>query len=298
MTGTGVVFDVQRFSIHDGPGIRTVVFFKGCSLRCPWCQNPESLRPCPELSVYADRCIDSGACARACPRGAIVALAKGRVDRALCDDCGVCATECPSGALRMIGRRVGVDELVRECSADRAFFAKSGGGVTLSGGEPVLQSSFAAALLERLHAGGVHTWLETAGAYPWRLLAPLVPHLDGIFFDWKLPRPDDYALCRGDGRRVLDNLARLLRKGAPVTVRVPLLPGLNTTSAQTAEMAATLARIGVSELQLLRSHRLWQAKLSRLRPTDNDAGSVPVGGVDEAGVVRAFAAGGLRAFAP
>jgi len=299
VTDTGVVFDVQRFSIHDGPGIRTAVFFKGCSLRCRWCQNPESLRPQPELGFRADRCLDCGRCARACDRGAIVELARGRVDRARCDDCGACATDCPSGALHLIGRRVTADAVAAECLADRAFFDASGGGVTLTGGEPVIQSRFAAALLARLRERGVHTLLETAGAYPWKLLEPLLPHLDQIYFDWKLPRPGDYAAATGgDGDRVLANLARLVRAGAPVTVRAPLLPGLNTAPDDVARMAATLRAVGVGEIQLLRAHRLWEAKLVRLRPLRDRDPEVCASAADERAIADAFAAAHVRAALP
>jgi len=296
VSATGVVFDVQRFAIHDGPGIRTVIFFKGCSLRCPWCHNPESQRPRPELGFWVDRCIDCDRCAWACPRGAIVPLAAGLVDRDRCDDCGLCQASCPAGALRMIGRTVTVDQLAAECAADLPFATASWGGVTLSGGEPVLQSGFAAALLARLRGDGFHTLLETAGAYPWRLLAPLLPHLDEIYFDWKLPVPGAYAAhLGGDGDRVLANLARLVADGAPVTVRVPLVPGLDTAPVQVAAMAATLAGIGVTELRLLGVHDLWRTKLPRLRPLRDHRDPPPAAEVDRARVIAGFAAAGIRA---
>ncbi|OGQ26564.1 MAG: hypothetical protein A2138_19530 [Deltaproteobacteria bacterium RBG_16_71_12] len=151
---TGLVFDVQRFSVHDGPGIRTTVFLKGCPLRCPWCQNPESLRPAAELSFDAARCRTSCDCLRACERAALVAGAT-RVLRDRCDGCGACVSACAFGALELVGRRVTVDGLLAELERDRSFFESSGGGVTLSGGEPTLQLELIVALASALRERGI-----------------------------------------------------------------------------------------------------------------------------------------------
>ncbi len=259
------VFDVQRFSLHDGPGIRTVVFFKGCSLRCPWCHNPEGLARTPEVTWLRGRCEECFECERTCPRGAVLCEAGRRIDWAACDHCGACVEACPSGALRRRGEELSVDDLYRRCMEDREFYAATGGGVTLSGGEPVLQAAVAGSLLERLRACGVHTLVETAGSYPFELLEPLLDRLDALYFDWKLPSPTDYAVVTGGGGlRVADNLRRLLARRVPVTVRVPQVPGLNDRPEQVRAMAATLRALGVREVVVLRYNDLWEAKLPTL----------------------------------
>ncbi len=260
-----VVFDVQRFCLHDGPGIRTVVFFKGCSLACDWCQNPESLRRQPEIAFYSESCIECGICIPACPRGAIVADPHTRIDWSACNQCGVCAGICPTDAIRAVGRVYTVDELVATCLQDSAFAAASGGGITFSGGEPVLHSRFLTALLPRLKSHEVHTLLETAGGYPWAQVEPLLEHLDHIYFDWKMPELGDYRTHTGaDGARIAANLVRLLERGCPMTVRIPLVPGVNTGPAQLDRMSRTLRDLGVQEVQLLAYNHLWEAKLARL----------------------------------
>ena len=300
MTEVATVFDVQRFSIHDGPGIRTVVFFKGCSLRCRWCQNPESLTPKPELAVYADRCLGADACRAcvdSCPQAALRVADTVTLSRSRCDSCGVCAAACPAEALRMAGTPWTVDALVEECLRDRAYAAASTGGITLSGGEPVLQADFLLELLPRLRAEGMHVLLQTAGNYRWERLASLLRSslLDHIYFDWKAPARD-YRIHTGhDAARIVDNLRRLAGEAIPTTVRMPLVPGVNTTPEQIADIAETLTSCGVNDLELLRFHNLWEAKLPRLATRQTPLGSLP--SVDEREVVSTFAAHGVRATA-
>ncbi|MCX7708171.1 MAG: glycyl-radical enzyme activating protein, partial [Anaerolineae bacterium] len=158
MSQTALILHLQRLSTEDGPGLRTTVFFKGCSLRCEWCHNPESLSPHPQIQWLESRCIGCGTCLAACPRGYLIKTAKGlAINRALCQGCGTCVEACPAGALELLGTRVELDELVARLLKDRSFFAVSGGGVTASGGEPALQAPFVADLFRRLQAEGVHT---------------------------------------------------------------------------------------------------------------------------------------------
>lgn len=262
----GLVFDVQRFSLHDGPGIRTTVFFKGCSLRCRWCQNPESLRPVPELMFSSSRCLpDCRLCESVCPRDALAPWSTTPIDWDRCDHCGQCPAVCPSGALRMVGRYYSPEELAELCLADRSYFVSSGGGVTLSGGEPVLQSPFLQALLPLLKQQGVHILLQTAGHYARRMLEPLLPFLDAVYFDLKAGNDAGYRQWTGgDAAHVLDNLAWLAGQAANLTVRMPIVPGMNSDRSTLAAVAQQLRTVGFGEITLLPYHALWEAKLAGL----------------------------------
>jgi pyruvate formate lyase activating enzyme len=267
----GVIFDVQRFCVHDGPGIRTVVFFKGCALECVWCQNPEGRRHAPELSYHADRCVPGcSKCVSVCPEGAILDQIEGRVDWDKCTHCGECVSVCPSTALSMVGRTWAVDELLAELLADRPFYETSGGGVTLSGGEPVLHAKFLAELLPKLKAEGVHLTLETSGHYPWKLLEPLLPQLDLVLFDVKAGGRERHLKLIGEGdEQIQANLERLLdhsrRAGSPrVEVRMPVVPGYNDGDESLDLLAEHLRELGVEAITLLPYNHLWEAKLSYL----------------------------------
>ena len=260
----GLVFDVQRFSVHDGPGIRTTVFFMGCPLRCRWCQNPEALRQAPLLAFYAERCRGDGACLGACPQGAL-RPGPARVERARCDGCGVCAAACDHGALQRVGRRVTVEGLWDEVARDAAFHAASGGGVTLSGGEPTRQLEFVAAFARRCREGGLGVWLQTCGAFSWQRFAPHLELFEGIQFDLKAIDPALHRRLTGaDNRAILGNARRLVAAGAPVSFRTPLIPGHNDDPAQLAQLAAFLGELGVQQAALLRYHALGEAMLPRV----------------------------------
>jgi pyruvate formate lyase activating enzyme len=261
-----IVFDVQRFSIHDGPGIRTVVFFKGCALDCRWCHNPEAVRRGPELAYHAERCVAGcNDCLDACPEGALVDRVENRVDFALCTHCGACVDPCPSGALEQIGREVGVDELIVDVLRDRSFFDAAGGGVTVSGGEPLMHSVFLERFLERLHGLGVHTCAETAGGVPYEALERLLPWVDLVLFDVKVIDAEAHRRFTGHGNDGIHRgLERLLASGTPVQVRMPVVPGCNTDDANVAATCALLRRMGVGEITLLPYNALWEAKLAAL----------------------------------
>jgi pyruvate formate lyase activating enzyme len=292
---TATLFDIQRFSLHDGPGVRTTLFFKGCALACDWCQNPESHAFRPELAYYAERCIDSGACRVVCPQGAIGGARASRVDWARCTHCGRCAELCDSEALRLIGRDWGAEALVTECLRDETFYRNTGGGVTLSGGEAVLQHRFLAVFLPRLRAAGVPVALQTAGEYSWRALASLLPWLDHVFYDLKCGLPETHLAMTGrDGGRVWANLGRLAASGVPFTVRMPVVPGRNTSPEEIAALAGRLRGFGLANIVLLRYNALWEAKLPRLARPPRAPGLAH----DPAGfeaVRRAFARQGIAA---
>jgi pyruvate formate lyase activating enzyme len=264
MTEQALVFDVQRFSVHDGPGIRTTVFFKGCPLRCAWCQNPESMRIHPELAFHADRCHRTAACIPACPKEAL-ATEGVRVDRERCDVCGECVDACPHGALRVVGRSVGVDELLDEVSRDRTFYEATGGGVTLSGGEPTLQMPFVAAFSQRCREEGLRVGLQTCGAFRWEKLSPHLPLFEFLHFDLKVMDPVAHKRATGaDNALILANARKLASVGVPVRFRTPVVPGHTDTAENLAAIADFLLEIGVDTIHLLRYHAMGEAKLARL----------------------------------
>ena len=262
----GLLFDVQRFSLHDGPGIRTTVFFKGCPLRCRWCQNPESLRPAPEMAFYRERCEDCFRCEAVCPEQAIIRRPGARIDFSRCSACGACAAVCRQRAIVTIGYAWPVDRLVAELVRDRDFYEDSGGGVTLSGGEPMGQHVHLACLLPRLKAKGLHVALETCGVFAWKRIEPLLPHLDLIYFDLKHMAPDSHKTLTGmDNTLILQNFKRLAPRFAHLRARMPLVPGMNDDEANLRATARFLRENRHERIHGLPYHNLGEAKLARLQ---------------------------------
>jgi pyruvate formate lyase activating enzyme len=270
---TGEIFNIQRFSIHDGPGIRTTVFFKGCTLRCFWCHNPEGLRPGVEISFYPERCITCGECVRACPEGAQQINDGMRTyDRARCTACGACLDSCFTGALEKTGQRLSLEQVMAEILPDRAFYQQSGGGVTLSGGDPLLQHDFAAALLRACKQEGLHTAVETTANCRWDVMASILPDIDLVMMDIKHMDPQRHRGCTGvTNERILANAARLVEEGKPVLFRTPVVPGVNDTPQEIAAIAAFIAEIGaragaaeLPRLELLPFHQLAASKYHSL----------------------------------
>ncbi len=261
----GTVFDIQRYSLHDGPGLRTDVFFKGCPLRCAWCSNPESQHPAPELAVFAGQCIRCGQFATPCPDGWQVhedehwkpAVREEYTGRALV---------CPAGGVRWIGERRTAGDIIAEVRRDSLFYQDEG-GMTLTGGEPVLQRAFAEALLRLAREECIHTALQTCGFYPWPHLERLLPYLDMVLFDVK--HVDDRlhrSFTGASNALILTNLRELAAHGVPVTVRVPLIPGFNATLEGMRAIAAHLAQLGgaIARVDLLPYHTLARAKYAAL----------------------------------
>lgn len=295
---TAEVFAVQRASTLDGPGLRTVVLFKGCDLRCAWCRHPESLRSPPELSLEVERCLGCGDCQRACQTGAIDLDSPERLLRKRCQSCGRCALVCPSGAMQLIGREMTVDELVDRCLEDQVFHHTSDGGVTLSGGEPMLQAEFLGELLPALRAEGLSVALETAANYPFSRLEPLLEQLDHILIDYKLPGDEAYRRDVGAGHgRVLENLAALQAREAPLTLRSLAIPALNTHPNQIGLVAAILIGLGITELELLRYDNRWERKLARLETSQRPL-SLSADALDLERLAAFFAFHGITARLP
>jgi pyruvate formate lyase activating enzyme len=227
---SGTVFNIQRFAVHDGPGVRTTVFLKGCPLSCQWCHNPESRAARPEVQIVADRCIQCGSCLEACEHGAVVRLADGSysVDPLHCARCGACTEVCPTNGRRLVGEMRDVDNVIAEVVKDRVFYEESGGGVTFSGGEPLSQREFLVELLSRCRAKSLHTCVDTCGMAPEATLLSVMPLTDLFLYDLKLIDDDRHREFTGVGNRaILSNLESLARRGADVWVRVPFIPGIN-----------------------------------------------------------------------
>ncbi len=226
---TGRVLRVERLSIHDGPGVRSTVFLKGCPLRCRWCHNPESASPRAELGFLARQCVGCRECAAVCEQGVHLFDGEGHhLDRERCLVCGRCVDACLHGALVLHGQELSVAEVCAAVLEDRTFYEQSGGGCTLSGGEPLLQSEFCAAVLAELGRDRIHRAVDTSGAVPWACFEDVLPHTDLFLYDVKHPDEQQHREQVGSSNiMLLENLARLSRMGTPIEIRIPLIPGFN-----------------------------------------------------------------------
>lgn len=269
----GRVFDIQRYSIHDGPGIRTTVFLSGCPLRCKWCQNPESNTPDSKLFFLRESCVGCGACARVCPHHAIsIADGKAVTDRALCEACGICTTVCRPEGREVVGRTMTVDEVMEKALEDKMFYDASGGGVTLSGGEVLAQPKFAAAILRRCKEAGVHTCIETCGLASWERFEQILPYVDLVFYDFKNMDSAKHKQGTGAGNElILENVARVYNEARkPLHARVPTIPGFNDTDENMEALADfILGKLGPDvEVNLLPYHSMGDSKNDRMEEAE------------------------------
>lgn len=265
----GTILNLQRFSIHDGPGIRTLVFMKGCPLRCKWCSNPESQTSQPQLGWIASRCVGCGKCVDACPNKAIRSADENGIvtDWRQCAACGACVDACLYQAREIAGREITIARLIDEVEKDRDFYANSGGGVTVGGGEPLMQPDFVRAFLEQCHERWLHTALETCGHASWEHLNAVLDHVDCLNFDLKHMDPAAHRRLTGvTNSQILENLEKLLttRDHLQVVIRVPIIPGLNDTDNNIHAMARFISGIGAGPaIELLPYHRLGISKYSQ-----------------------------------
>lgn len=269
----GLVFNIQKFSIDDGPGIRTTVFMKGCPFRCPWCSNPESINPYPEVITKFDAlCKDCGRCQDSCEIGAIKVIESllpgddrprertRDLDRHLCNRCMKCVEACPTGALSSVGEAKTVREVLEVVEQDRPFYENSGGGVTLSGGEPLMQPDFALALLRESKRRGLHTALDTCGQAPTDSLEALLPFLDLVLYDVKHTDPTAHEKAVGsDNLTILENL-RFLSGKVAIWLRVPLIPGFNDDLETLRDIVELAGEVRIERLFFLPYHRWGSGK--------------------------------------
>ena len=293
---TGMIYDIQGFSVQDGPGIRTTVFLKGCPLHCPWCHSPESQKFYPQLSWISMRCIGTEACQercmKACPKGAVEYGPKGvnsqtqqeiqlvHVKRDLCDNCGKCGEVCYPHALYLCGKAYTVDEVLKKVLADRSFYEHSGGGVTISGGEALSQPLFTLELLRRLKEEGIHTALDTTGYAPWEIVEKTIPYTDLYLLDLKHMDDERHFKTVGvHNERILDNARRLAAAGAKFQIRIPVIPLFNDSEENiraTAEFCAKeLGPDAVTVVQLLPYHNLGVSKHLRISDEPVAEATVP-----------------------
>jgi pyruvate formate lyase activating enzyme len=259
----GIVFDIRKFSIHDGPGIRTTVFLKGCPLQCAWCHNPESQSAEPELIMRPGRCLRCGACVEACPEDAIKLETGGpSTDLSRCERCGLCVDACFTGARELAGRELSVAQVMEVIGRDRPFYDESGGGATFSGGEPLLQPEFLEELLNSCRAQEIHTALDTCGYAPWVVLDRIHDYVDLFLYDIKTLDDDQHRALTGVSNRViLENLWALSERGHKIIVRVPLIPGINDGDDNIRRTGALAASLPTpAQVELLPYHRIGVEK--------------------------------------
>ncbi len=262
---TGIVTQIQRYSINDGPGIRTTVFLKGCPLRCRWCHNPETHHLDPEIYFREQKCVQCGSCQQACPiPGAIDLASNHRINRELCTQCMQCVQACAYGALTRVGETLTVDEVMQEVCRDIPFYGNSGGGMTISGGEPLYQADFTAALLQEAKKYALHTCVETSGFAPFQEIEKILPYVDLFLYDIKHTDPALHKMITGVGNELILENARNLARRASVRFRLPIIPGVNDTETFIREVGLLAQETGVKACDILPYHDYCESKYKML----------------------------------
>lgn len=274
MSRSGVVFNIQRFTIHDGPGMRTELFLKGCPLRCEWCSNPESLVPYIQLGVYKTKCISRkkcGLCEDACPEENVLNFTRGKltsIDRSKCTNCLACYNACPSDAIKQWGKAMSVEECMKEIRKDIGYYERSNGGVTVSGGEPLLQSDFVAELFKACKDEGIHTCCESSFYADWKEIEKILPYTDLIISDIKHMDTNIHKkYTRVNNDKILENMKRLVSEEREIILRIPVIPNVNDDMENieaTADFILNELGGRVRTLQLLSFMRLGEEKYCSL----------------------------------
>ena len=269
MDDKAVLMDIKRFAVHDGPGIRTTLFLKGCSLKCLWCHNPEGIRREHQLAWYAHKCIRCLECVNTCPVGAHRIAEEGHSFlRENCIGCGKCAKVCLGDALTLFGREIGVEEAYSIATEDAVFYGDTG-GVTVSGGEPLLQAAFVKALFTKLKKEGIHTAVDTCGNVPWEHFVEVLPITDLFLYDIKHIDPDVHKKLTGaDNCRILENLQRLSEAGGTIEIRMPLVPQINDDEKTLCGIGAFLQKLNITRMKVLPYHAMARSKYAALGMRD------------------------------
>jgi pyruvate formate lyase activating enzyme len=293
-----MIFDVQNYCLYDGPGIRTCVYFKGCPMLCLWCHNPESIRARREMGYWRDRCALCGSCVEACPRKALEVGPDGvRRNAGLCDACGTCAKTCLHEAMEQIGYEVTAGELGETIELERPFFEASGGGVTLTGGEPTFQPELLFDVLREMKKRGIHRAVETCGYFHESLTDRLLEIVDLFLFDLKQMDPDAHEQMTGKSNHlILSNFARIVREAGAgkIIPRIPLIPGFNTDEKSVASFVSFLKNVGYAgEVHLMPHHDWARGKYARIGKEDDFFEPGKLLEKDEGRIVEAFTAGGF-----
>ena len=262
----GTLINIQRYSVHDGPGIRTTVFFKGCPLSCWWCHNPESEKPSHEIMFFKERCSNCGVCMKRCTEKAIEMLGNVPVaDEDKCTLCGKCAEFCPSNAREYVGKDVTVQELMKEIIKDEVFYEESNGGVTFSGGEPLNHSEFLNEVLKSCKERGIHTTVDTSGFAAWKSFEKIVDKVDLFLYDVKHMNNEKHKKYTGVGNAtILENLKRLSAKGANIYIRMPIISGVNDDDDHVNEVIKFISSTNIIQVNLLPYHKVGMDKYRRL----------------------------------
>jgi len=269
----GIIFDIQNYAIYDGPGIRTIIFFKGCPLKCKWCQNPESQQFQPQMSYFEEKCVGCGKCVAACPSNAL-SLIIGKIKRnlSLCTTCGTCVSACPNGVMEKIGTERELDELVEIVLRDKPFYENSGGGLTISGGEPTMQINFLLELLRALKKQGIHTAVETCGYFNEDLIDELVKFVDLFLFDIKLIENEKHKeFTDVFNKKILTNFSKILSivGSKRIIPRIPLIPGVNTDAITIKQIIAFLREIDYNGIvHLMPYNKLTKTKYEKVGMVD------------------------------
>lgn len=266
LVSAGIIFNIQRYSIHDGPGIRTTVFLKGCPLSCWWCQNPESQLSGQEMIFWGDRCIGCGACSTICPSGAIqIKNGIPITEKEKCILCGKCIEKCPAIAREIIGEKLTAEEVIKEIEKDLVFYEESGGGVTFSGGEPLGQSEFLEGLLNGCREKKIHTAVDTSGYISWEILNKMIPKVDLFLYDLKLMDNERHKKYTGvSNELILENLKKLSSAHNNIFVRFPVIPGINDDYQNIRKLGEFLSSLEMTQVNLLSYHYIGKDKYRRL----------------------------------
>ncbi len=296
---SALVTNIQGYSIHDGPGIRTSVFLKGCALACRWCANPECISSKPELGFLKSLCVRCAACVTACPEQAVTHDGAGfpQTDRTRCTGCGECVSACTHKARVIYGRMMSVEEVLRLVSADKLFYESSGGGVTVTGGEPLMWHEFVRALFNKLHDDGIHTCIETCGCVEQAALLDVLPVTDYVLFDLKVMNPVAHRKHTGKSNELILSNARLVASSqAEFLFRMPVIPGVNDSEDNVAETASFLKTLGerAERIELMPYHRLGESKYAAIGRRYPLHGLQPMDLQDVEPVKRAFEMNGIQ----